>query len=613
MAAAAFGYAQAQDVQRLDPVVFSAARMAQPLSEVLPSVSVISREEIQRAQAATLVELLEGDSGIELGRNGGVGAVSSLFLRGQNAVSTAVFVDGVRLQTDQIGFIRLNNIPPHRIDRIEILRGNVSALYGEAAIGGVVHIYTRPADEASPRSASLGLGARGTRTANASLTGKADNLAYAISLDHLATRGFSARDPSQASTNPDDDGYQRQGVFLSAEKSFSPEVSIGLQLSQIHNDLEFDSSFGTNRLTEQLEGKTRNAEGTLSATITPSEDLFSRAAVSWRREDYKEYSDAVQLPATLGGLITGRQRALQIDNRLLRDTQTLLFGLEITSADFNARAVRHDRQSRAIYAGVNQDLGRFSIQTNLRYDWVEGKSATMATETAKGSWLGGFGYRLTDAIRLTASASTGFRAPATGELYGFGGTLSLLPETHRSTEAGMSLMSQTGLSRLVLFQTKTNNAIVYNASCAAPFIDCYGNLAQVKNHGVELHHRAQVGRFGIKAGYTLQRPRNVSGVGFAGQQGDRLARRADHFGSFAITTRLAKTDLGLQVRHSGDRVDGARLLESYTLVHLTASRAFARNLVGRLRLENAFDERYQLAYGFNTPRRGLFATLEYHD
>ena len=613
MVAAAFGCAQAQDVQRLDPVVFSAARMAQPLSEVLPSVSVISREEIQRAQAATLIELLEGDSGIELGRNGGVGAVSSLFLRGQNSVSTAVFVDGVRLQTDQIGSIRLNNIPTHRIERIEILRGNVSALYGESAIGGVVHIYTRVPDEASPRSASFGLGARDTRSANASLTGKVDDLAYAISLDYLATHGFSARDPAQVSTNPDDDGYLRQGVFLSAERSFSSQASIGLQLSQMRNDLEFDSTFSENSLTEQLEGKTRNTEGVLFATLSPSEHLFTRAAVSWRLEDYKEFSDAVQLAPASGGLITGRQRALQIDNRLLRDTQTLLFGLEVTSADFNARAVRHDRQSRGIYAGINQDLGRFSIQTNLRYDWVEGKSEATAKETQKGSWLGGLGYRLTDSIRLTATASTGFRAPATGELYGFGGTLSLLPETHRSIEAGMSLVSQTGLSRLVLFQTKTNNAIVYDVSCSAPFIDCYGNLARVENHGVELHHRAQVGIFGIKAGYTLQRPRNVSGVAFAGQQGDRLARRADHFGSIAITTRLAKTDLGLQVRHSGDRVDGARVLEPYTLVHVTASRAFTKNLVGRLRLENALDERYQLAYGFNTPRRGLFATLEYRD
>jgi vitamin B12 transporter len=613
MAAAAFGCAQAQDIQRLDPVVFSAARMAQPLSEVLPSVSVISREEIQRAQAATLFELLEADSGIELGRNGGVGAVSSLFLRGQNAVSTAVFVDGVRLQTDQIGFIRLNNIPTHRIDRIEILRGNVSALYGESAIGGVVHLYTRPPDEASPRSASLGLGARGTRTANASLTGKADDLAYAISLDHLATRGFSARDPSQASTNADDDGYQRQGVFLAAEKSFSSEVSIGLQLSQIRNDLEFDSNFGANRLTEELEGKTRNTEGILSATITPSEHLSTRAAVSWRHEDYKEFSDAVQLAPASGGLITGRQRALQIDNRLLRGTQTLLFGLEVTIADFNARAVRHDRQTRGIYGGINQDLGRFSIQTNLRYDWVEGKSDAAATEAQKGSWLAGLGYRLTEALRLSATASTGFRAPATGELYGFGGTLSLLPETHRSIEAGVSLASQVGHSRMVFFQTKTDNAIVYDSSCGVPYTDCYGNLARVENQGIELHHRAQLGIIGIKAGYTIQRPRNVSSVAFAGQQNDRLARRADHFGSIAITTRLAKTDLALQARHSGDRVDGARLLESYTLVHLTASKALANNLVVRLRLENALDERYQLAYGFNTPRRGLFAMLEYRD
>ena len=102
----------------LNPVVVSAARVEQPLADVIPSLTVISREEIERSGAPTLIDLIQGEAGVEIGRNGGPGTVSSIFLRGQNSVSAAVFIDGVRAQTDQIGTIKLIDIPLNIIDRI---------------------------------------------------------------------------------------------------------------------------------------------------------------------------------------------------------------------------------------------------------------------------------------------------------------------------------------------------------------------------------------------------------------------------------------------------------------------------------------------------------------
>jgi len=148
---------QAQGIE-VNPVVVSASRIEQPLSQVLSSVSVITRADIDKSQAATLADLLQGEAGFEFGRNGGPGTTTSFFLRGQDSINTVVLIDGVRAQVDQIGAIQMTDFPLHQIERVEILKGNVSALYGNGAIGGVINVITRE-NKGSPKaygSASLG-------------------------------------------------------------------------------------------------------------------------------------------------------------------------------------------------------------------------------------------------------------------------------------------------------------------------------------------------------------------------------------------------------------------------------------------------------------------------
>jgi len=142
----------------LNPVVITASRIEQKLSDVLPSVSVISREDIERAQAPTLSDLLMGQPGIEISRTGGPGSMSTLFMRGQASNSTAVFIDGVRVQTDQFGGVKIVDLSPDEVERIEILRGSVAAIHGEAASGGAIHIFTRTANAGPGPRASLTLG-----------------------------------------------------------------------------------------------------------------------------------------------------------------------------------------------------------------------------------------------------------------------------------------------------------------------------------------------------------------------------------------------------------------------------------------------------------------------
>eukprot|EP01034_Spumella_vulgaris_P022233 gene22233-28348_t len=154
-------WAQAQTIE-INPVVISATRVEQKLSNVIPSATVITRAEIERAQAPTLVDLLQGQPGIEIGRNGGPGTYSSIFMRGQNSNNVAVYIDGVRVQTDSIGALRLVDMPPNQIEKVEILRGNMGAVYGDSAVGGVINIFTRAGAGSFGPTASVSYGSRNT-------------------------------------------------------------------------------------------------------------------------------------------------------------------------------------------------------------------------------------------------------------------------------------------------------------------------------------------------------------------------------------------------------------------------------------------------------------------
>ena len=168
---------KAQDIE-LNPVVISASRTEQQLSEVLSSVSVITRQDIEKSQAASLADLLQGEAGFEFGRNGGPGSTTSFFLRGQESKNLVVLIDGVRSQTDGGGSLTITDVPLSQVERVEVLRGNSGALYGEAAIGGVINIITLQGKGAPKAYAAATLGSRNTAELSAGYGGQINDTRF---------------------------------------------------------------------------------------------------------------------------------------------------------------------------------------------------------------------------------------------------------------------------------------------------------------------------------------------------------------------------------------------------------------------------------------------------
>ena len=581
----------------LEPVVVSATRIEQKLSDVIPSASVITREEIERSQAATLVDLIQGQPGVEIGRNGGPGTVASIFMRGQDSKNVAVFIDGIPVQRDAIGGLKLVDIPPSQIEKVEILRGNMGAIYGESAVGGVINIYTRTGALFSGPTGSVSYGSRNTSDATAGYSIKGSDYRLGLSLQRFETDGFSAMNPSQNPTriNPDKDGLERESIFVNGEKTVSQDLTLGFQANNLSSKVEYDSDgFGSGTPVDTHTTDQNSSDISLFGKINISDVWSMRLTLSESKFENFEFENA-----TPNGEYKGEQLGLTWSNSYRFEKSSANFGVESTKADFSSYGEDFKRESLSSYLGYSGQAGLLDYQANVRRDEVKDKSNSSTLEESANTWLVGLGYLLSETTKLTGLMSTSFRAPA---VYEFGVTPSLKSEEHKGFEVGISQATSIGTFKIGHFQTKTKNAISYTGPG-------YKNIAQFENEGVDFSLIGETAGWVYKFNAVSQNPKNAG-------SGARLARRAKEYGSIGLTKTAVGVDWGADVIWSGNRKDSdnptdKKFNSSYTLVNLTASKKLSPEWTGRVKLENAFDEDYQLAYGYNTPPRGVFVTLQY--
>jgi vitamin B12 transporter len=584
----------------LDPVVVTAARYEQPLSQVLMSTSVISREQIERSQAPTLVDLLQGEAGVEIARNGGPGTLASIFLRGQESKNLAIFIDGVRVQADNIGFIRLVDVPVDQIERIEILRGNAGALYGEAAVGGVINIFTRSGTGKPGGYGSVSYGSRNTSDLSVGYSGGTGKSRFHMSAQRYDTDGFSAMNKAQnPQVNPEKDAYQRESVYLRFDQDINDDLSFGISARSIYSDVYFDSPWNVNATDINL-GKNRDTDYTFFVDYRPVQSWASKLALTSSEFKYREFVNGVQLGVSDGGFYAGDQNSLRWSNIVDRDFGKIVFGIDAVLSDFSSFGSKYDRESSGAYIGYGGKYGQLDYQLNLRRDNLEAKSTDSRIKNNATTWLLGLGYQLTDTLRVTSSLSTGFRAPGPAEMFGpFSANPNLKPEEHRGAEAGLLYKVERSSIRLVWFETSTTNAIVYDDVTFTP-----SNIGKVENKGVELQASTVLAGVQVKASLVSQDPVNS-------ETSARLARRAREYGSVSLLGSFSGFEIGLDTIVSGNRVDGGATLGGYTLFNIHVSRRLNNDLIARLKVENASDKDYQLARGYNTPPRGVFLSVQY--
>lgn len=595
-------FAQTTPTVQLDPVVVTATRVAIPLADSIASVNLITREDIEVKQPASLADLLQKEAGIEMGRTGGPGSVTSYFLRGANSTNLVILVDGVRAPTDAWGNLTAVDIAPEEIERIEILRGNASAYYGEGAIGGVIAITTRTTQEGQSTHASLGVGSRGAREATLSLTRRIADFKIGLTAGRKQSAALSAMNTEiKTLANPDADAYTQTFARLSLAQELNRDWSWGLQVSNAQNDVDYDDhqaavpAWGIAGTTPQDIHTLHRTQQGVDAHIKHQVNADWRTQLQVGKHELRQHDRVNGEPATYNADVVSDQDSLQWSNQLSNDLGLINFGLDMAWSSFDNDGSVSTRAQRGAYAGLSSYVGPVSIQANLRRDGIQAKRGGDHASWYATSRMLGLGLDLNEQWRLTAAHTTGFRAPSIGEL---SANDQLVPERHETLEAGVSYQAGQLRARAVAFQNRTTNALIWVGRSPE-------NVGKTTNKGLELSASQHWGATQVSANWVHQDPRD------AGTQ-TLLLRRAKDYGSLDVNRQLQAVKLGAQLHVSGKRNDtGGTVLAGYTTLDLTASKALTPEWTLRGKIENLTDERYELASGYNTPRRGLFVNLVY--
>lgn len=583
----------------LDEVVVTAARIPQPLSKSLASTTVITRADIQASQAADVPSMLRGVAGVELSQNGGMGKAASLFLRGSNSTQVLVLLDGVRINSATTGTTSIQDLMQDQIERIEIVRGNVSSLYGSEAIGGVVQIFTKRGHGAPHFSFSGGAGSLGTQRASAGFGGSTGDTDFNLQVSSYKTNGVSAMNPKlMPKANPGADGYRNTTLSANVRHAFNADHSVSASAYSSQGDNQYDSAFG--KPTDVNTNRDVVSKFSLASDNQFTELWNSNLQIAEGSDSNQNWTNGVASPFGSRFKTTNQQLAWQ-NTLQLNDDNRLLVGVERlnqrVSSDVMGGYAKTARSTDSLFGGYAGTFGAHQFQINARQD----RSSQYGSVN---TGLVGYGLALGEAWRATASYSTAFRAPSFNELYypGFGDA-TLRPEHSRNGELGLHYAFANQQLDAVYFDNRTRDLIVYKALPAPKFFGPV-NVNQARTDGVELSYSGKFDDTDLRATITSQNPRDVT-------NGKLLDRRARIHGSLNLSRSFGDWRIGGEWLSSGSRQDGVKTLGRYDVLNLSAAYHFNKKLVLSLRADNLTNQNDATVYGYNPLGRTVFVGLTY--
>jgi vitamin B12 transporter len=574
------------------------------LDRVVADVVVIDRDRIRASSADSIEDLLRREGGMQMSRNGGPGQSAGLFIRGSSSSSTLVLIDGVRVGSATLGQTDLAAVSLGQVERIEIMRGPGSSLYGADAIGGVVNIVTRRGDGAPYLRGNIAGGNHASGEGYVALSGSDERFDYALSVSGETSDGVSAVLPGDqfGLYNPDDDGFARYGLSLAGGYSWQKGQRIGVSYSASKLRSMFDSAeylppnFAPdpspdfrNRLVTQL--TTLDYQGVMSSEWT-----------NLLRASYQ--TDQLESGANVISTYDTTRRQFTAQTTWSPSTQQQVVAAvdyldeSINSSDYTAPS----RDNTGLILGYTGRFGAQKLQADLRWDH---NSVYDNQTTGKLGW----GMDLGPGWAVRAVAGTAFRAPTFNDLYFPGyGVDTLQPERSRSIEAGLDYKAEQTSVAATAYYNKVSDLIGFQpdpSQCPAGFASgCAANTSRAVLQGITIQGLQQLGNFQ----FTLA----LDWLNAKDRDTDQTLRlRAANQQTFAVDYNEGPWQLGGTVLRVSQRPDAGVLLPAYALLNLNARWRFERFWQVEARLQNAFDKDYQPARDYQDVGRQFWIGLRY--
>ncbi|WAW10715.1 TonB-dependent receptor [Oxalobacter vibrioformis] len=554
---------------------------------------------MRKKRAPDVLTLLRQEAGVSIARNGGYGTTSSVFMRGANSNQVLILIDGVPIRdTSSTGSpVALEHLLPDQIERIEVVRGNVSAVYGSGAIGGVIQIFTKRGEGPPSVSLTAEAGTDSTTRLSAGIFGKQEEIRYNLGVTRYKTEGYSSMNTHQyPNANPDDDGTRNISVNAGISREWGPGNEFGARLYAYDAKYQYDGSstkrdqwdHGTSKEWTAAAFSKNRFTSNWDSTVTLSQTEIERWIYS-KNGASGDYTGKFKSQASMA----------QWNNQIaLSSDWVATVGTDIAREKAQTGAPKtFSRTNHSVYAGVNGDMGNHHLQLNARYDHVEESGSDVT------GYLG-YGYDLTSSWKLVASVSTAFLAPTLYQVYDpYSGSKDLEAERSRSYEAGIQYASGKTLVRATFFDTHTRDMIDWVST--GGWSGQYFNVGRTKNKGFELNGTTQLAGIDIRGNLTIQDPKNRD-------TDKQLNRRAKKLASLDVSKTLGAWYLGGDVHYEEHRPDiGDKRLPSYAIFNLNARYQINKEVSVFARIENLFDRDYQTAYGYDMPDRGFFAGVNW--
>jgi len=604
-------------------VFVTATRTPISKNNVIADVTTISSEDIERAGSSSLPELLQRQPGIEISNLGGPGKVSTIGIRGTSSTHSIVLVDGIRLSAATTGFSAIEHIPLSQIEKIEIVRGPASSLYGQDAIGGVIQIFTKKGVDGFKPYVDIGYGSYNTSNFKSGVRAGNNQTTYAINFAAMNSDGFSAFVPNPAnaanSKNLDKDGYKNYSLSSSLSHKINQDYEIDLQYFLSNGKNQFDNRFanfspsfhGNYRNEIKLETYAMNIKGQINKAWQSSIKLS---------QSTDKYLDLQKLnnftfedDANLKDLYKTTQDQLSWQNNvaLPRGSITLLYDFlkqRIKTTDVYEKT---QRTNHGVMVGYSLIEDKHNFQSNFRKDFN-----SVYEDAVTGNI--GYAYSIDPNWTIASSYGTAFVSPSFNFLYSLAdsfalGNPNLKPEKSKNIEGSIRYKDDSGSMSLTIFQNKIDDFIIYTAPAEAGSRTSTQNLNKAEIQGLTISGDQFFGHFQIKGSATGQSAKNEDTDKY-------LPRRASLIGNINLNYYIGNWNIGVEETFSGKRFDDKENivnLSGYALTNIVTDYKINDKLKLNLRLNNVFDKDYSLAaegrsgFKYQTPGRSLFANLRY--
>lgn len=585
----------AEDVTSLDEIVVTADRKARTVDATLAPVSIITRQDIEQYQASSVPEVLRRLPGISLSNSGGVGKASSVFIRGANSSHVLVLVDGIKVGSATTGSVAFEDLPLEQVERIEVVRGPRSSLYGSEAIGGVIQIFTRKGGNGFQPEISLGLGSHNTQQASVNLAGGDGTGWYNLNAGRDKTDGINV---TSDAGEPDKDGYARDSISLRAGRRFAQGTEAEMTVLRAAGENHFDSSFNNEtRFTQQVVGgKLKHAVGDkllLTAQLGQALDeadnyLNGTPLVAYRTYDTRR--DTASLQADVG---VGDNASFSVGLDQQQDT-----------VHSDSAYAHTSRDNTGAFASVQAENGANRLDVSVRHD----DNGQFGKHNTGGLAVG---RDLANGMRVTAAYATAFKAPTFNDLYyPFSGNPALRPESSRHLEVGFQ-GEQAGVQwQANVFHNQVDDLIAWAPDAEGNWTPANVNQARIR--GLEASASTRLAGWDVSANLTLQQPQNRKGL----YAGNTLIYRPQQLANVDIgrTFGRLRAGVGLQAegkRYTDEANTASETLPGYATLDVRADYQPVRDWTIGAKIGNVLDKDYQTNKGYNQDGIHGLVTVKY--